>query len=131
MVSGFWLPTGFSIESNEVIERRILTGKKGLLRDLTVCLTAGSNSGFVGTWREVLLAAGYHLVSRLSTRVSLANDKNTVDLVVTDRSVDATLLQQAKRLGVRVVSIEWVMQSPICGRRVDFFTHPKYRHDAD
>ena len=129
--SGYWLPAGFSIESNEMIERSILTVRKGLLRELTVCLTAGSNSGFVGAWREVLLEAGCHLVSRLSTRVSQANDRNTVDVVVTDRSVGATLLQQAKRLGVPVVSIEWVLQSLICGRRFDFLAHPKYRHNAD
>ena len=94
-----------------------------------MCLTAGSESGFVDTWREVLLMAGCHLVSSLSTRVSQANGKNTVDVVVTDRSAGAPLLQLSKELRIPVLTIEWVIQSLICGRRVDLNAHLKYQHD--
>ena len=114
-----------------MIERSLSTGGKGPLSELTMCLTAGLESGFVDTWWKVLLATGCHLVSRLSTRGSQTIGKNRVDVVVTDRSVDAALLLQAKRLGIPVVSIEWIMQTLIRGRRVDFIAHPKYRHNTD
>ena len=103
----------------------------GSLREVTVCQTAGSESDFVDTWREILLMAGCHLDSSLSTRASQASDSNTGDVVVTDRSSGAPLLQLLKELGIPIVSIEWVIQSLTCGRRVDLYAHLKYQHDFD
>ena len=96
-----------------------------------MCLTAGSELGFVDTWRKVLLMAGCHLDSSLSTRVSQASDKNTVDVIVSVRSAGASQLQLSKEFHIPVVSIEWVIQSLICDCRVDLYAHLKYQHDFD
>ncbi|XP_054627765.1 TP53-binding protein 1 isoform X2 [Dunckerocampus dactyliophorus] len=52
------------------------------------------------------------------------------DVVVTDHSCPPSLEKKMTSLEVPLVSAEWLIQSVICGERLDFHSKPQYRHNS-
>lgn len=55
--------------------------------------------------------------------------KPTCDLVVTDSSCDPELLKKVNALRVPVVSIEYIIQCLIHGKRLNVDSHPSFSHN--
>nr|XP_057934757.1 TP53-binding protein 1 isoform X2 [Doryrhamphus excisus] len=51
------------------------------------------------------------------------------DVVVTDRTCPPSLETKMTSLEIPLVSPEWLIQSVICGERLDFHRRPQYRHN--
>ncbi|KAL9983788.1 hypothetical protein ACROYT_G006018 [Oculina patagonica] len=113
----YLLPAGESLELGEIVECR---PRRNILGDMRVYLHGSQQ--FKDTWSSVLLAAGCKMVTKLPSRVDYQCDV----VICEDNKLPASVKHAADLLGIPIVSLEWLLQSLINGRQVDFDGHPKY-----
>ena len=68
------------------------------------------------------------LVSSFSLHYFFLSEEQC-DLVVSDSKPEAGVIRKATTQNVPIVSVEWVIQCLITGRRVEYTAHPKFKYD--
>ncbi|XP_067829601.1 TP53-binding protein 1 isoform X2 [Heptranchias perlo] len=121
----YMLPAGYSLEADRILEWHPRTTP---FKNMKMLLVSDQQENFLSLWSEILMVGGAMSVRQHD---STAHNKDVplgvFDIVVTDPSCPAPLLQCAESLAVPVVSQEWVIQSLVTGQRVSH-NHPKYKH---
>ncbi|CAL1264124.1 unnamed protein product [Larinioides sclopetarius] len=120
------LPAGKSLITNQIVEWH---GKSDVLKGLKICLISAPENPFVYTWAPVLLAAKADFVQKWNLPSSKSGGNIHVDVLVTNIHCPSEILQSAKRRKIPIVSSEWVIQSLIAGKCLQYDAHPKFRHD--
>ncbi|KAM6425794.1 TP53-binding protein 1 [Liasis olivaceus] len=122
----YLLPAGYSLEEQRLLQWH---PRKNPFQKLRVLLVSDESRNFLELWSEILMMGGAASVKQQESStwkkdVSLG----VFDVVVTDASCPAAVVQYAEALHLPVVTQEWVIQSLIAGETVGF-KYPKYQYD--
>ncbi|XP_007441830.1 TP53-binding protein 1 isoform X2 [Python bivittatus] len=122
----YLLPAGYSLEEQRLLQWH---PRKNPFQKLRVLLVSDETRNFLELWSEILTMGGAASVKQQESStwkkdVSLG----VFDVVVTDTSCPAAVVQYAEALHLPVVTQEWVIQSLIAGETVGF-KYPKYQYD--
>ncbi|XP_015265882.1 PREDICTED: tumor suppressor p53-binding protein 1 [Gekko japonicus] len=120
----YLLPAGYSL-----LEQRLLEWhpRENLFHKLKVLLVSNELRDFLERWAEVLMIGGADSVKKhLSDAWNEDVGLGVFDVVVTDSSCPVVILKCSEALQLPVVNQEWIIQSLVAGKTVDF-KHPQYR----
>lgn len=122
----YLLPTGVNIVEKKLVEWH---SQCNVLGSLSVHLASTpENPDFVEVWQPVLVAAGATLHTRLSVVASDASQLK-VDVVVADTACSRAIVRRCRKLGITIVSTEWIVQCLINGKQLTYDAHPKFSYD--
>ena len=126
----FSLPCGIDLQGN-IIEWSQTTGH--CLTD-TRFLVAGPAS-FIALWQPILVQAGSQIAFSLHSTDDPETSKRNgyreeapVNYIIATKDCQQVLVDQATRMKIPIVSSEWVIQSLICGRRLDVKSRPEFHY---
>ncbi|XP_041368537.1 TP53-binding protein 1-like [Gigantopelta aegis] len=122
-IKAYLLPAGISLQRRKLMEWR---QDANCLEDYKV-MVASTNTKFIDAWVETLTICRCRLFNRLPGPG--AAEEMMLDVVVTDNTCPTNIKRRAEKLGIPVISTEWVIQCLINGHQVGYDMHPRYRHD--
>ncbi|XP_046850208.1 uncharacterized protein LOC124443738 [Xenia sp. Carnegie-2017] len=122
----YLLPAGKDIINDELIENQ---SYRGALRGLKVHLVGPSD--FQLDWKKVLKAAGCQMVSKLPPNplqtLQQSQHEPICDVIIVGSShVMHSTIQKSKLLNIPAVTIHWLKQCIITGKKWDFDAHDTF-----
>ena len=99
-----------------------------------VYLEADKESDFLKNWGPVLEALQCVIVRKMlpNAMKALSDGDEECDVIITqNRNVPKSLENKSGTLKIPMVSLEWLIQCVIYGRKLDFDAHPKFAYDYE
>jgi len=98
------------------------------LKGMRIFITAGSDDLY-NYWKPVLTSAQAILLKSSKKEKEKYDIPQGTDVIVTDATCAPEILEKATVANLPLVKPEWLVQTIIAGKRVDYFGHEKYRVD--
>ena len=91
------------------------------------------NSEFVEEWKTILGAAKCQIIDKLPANVLKEIQYETEDfkcdvIIVGSGHISHSTIRKARLLAIPTVTIQWVKECILTGKRVSFDAHPSFRY---
>ncbi|WKX92776.1 hypothetical protein Q1695_010651 [Nippostrongylus brasiliensis] len=124
----FLLPSGVSILDDREYplptKRGLLLRNKKVMVHSNVIPPSKKSMSFEQIWVPMVPQLGGEVVEEMP------GDDGQLDILLTDHSATASIVEQARKLGSIVVSSEWLIQGIIMDRLPDVGAHQKFLHNG-
>ncbi|XGW20049.1 hypothetical protein V3C99_003700 [Haemonchus contortus] len=124
----FLLPSGVSILDEQEYplptKRGLLLRNKRVMVHSNVTPPSKKSMSFEQIWVPMVPHLGGEIVTEMP------NEKGKLDILLTDHSATASLVEKARKIGCAVVSSEWLIQGIIMDRLPDVNAHQKFLHNG-
>ncbi|KJH49574.1 BRCA1 protein [Dictyocaulus viviparus] len=124
----FLLPSGVSILDEKEYplptERGVLLRNKKVMVHSNVMPPSKKSMSFEQIWVPMVPQLGGEIVS------DIPDEEGKLDILLTDHSATASMVEKARKIGCAVVSSEWLIQGIIMDRLPDVNAHQKFLHNG-